>query len=128
MWTALTGFFGGLFSSSKAQDTAIDAIRKLGGLDEMTHKEKAQYILDLMNTTKHQSPVRRFIALMLSVVFSLLILIWVIAAGVGYYADLTVSLEYAGAIKMFLADVVQTPFSLILSFYFVLNIASKIGK
>jgi len=128
MLTALAGFFGGLFSSTKMQDTAIDAVRKLGNLDEMSMQEKSDFLLQYMNATKHQSPVRRLIALVLSVLFGLLIVTWLVAAGVGYYFDIVASLEFAGAVKMFLVDVVQTPFSIILSFYFVLNIAQKAGK
>ena len=128
MLTALAGFFGGLFSSTKMRDTAIDAVRKLGNLDEMSMQEKSDFLLQYMNATKHQSPVRRLIALVLSFIFGLMIVTWLVAAGVGYYFDITVSLEFAGAVKMFLTDVVQTPFSIILSFYFVLNIAQKAGK
>lgn len=117
-----------LFSSSKVQDTAVDALRKLGNLDEMTMQEKAAFLNEMMVNTKHQSPTRRFIALVLSLLFFLLITTWLVAAGVGYYFNLTVSLEFAGAVKMFLADVVQQPFSIILSFYFVLNIVQKVGK
>jgi len=128
MWTALAGFFGGLFSSTKMQDTAIDAVRKLGNLDEMSMQEKSDFLLQYMNATKHQSPVRRLIALVLSALFGLLIVTWLVAAGFGYYFNIVASLEFAGAVKMFLTDVVQTPFSIILSFYFVLNIAQKAGK
>jgi len=128
MISGIATFFAGLFSSTKMQDTAIDAVRKLGNLDEMSMQEKSEFILQYMNATKHQSPVRRLIALVLSVLFGLLIVTWLVAAGVGYYLDIVASLEFAGAVKMFLVDVVQTPFSIILSFYFVLNIAQKAGK
>ena len=128
MISGIATFFAGLFSSTKLQDTAIDAVRKLGNLDEMSMQEKSDFLLQYMNATKHQSPVRRLIALVLSVLFGLLIVTWLVAAGVGYYFDIVASLEFAGAVKMFLVDVVQTPFSIILSFYFVLNIAQKAGK
>jgi len=45
---------------------------------------------------------------------------------VGYLANYMPALEYAGAVKMFLADVVVQPFNIILSFYFVMNIAGKL--
>jgi hypothetical protein len=128
MFTGIATFFAGLFSSSKMQDTAIDAVRKLGGLDEMTHKEKAQFLLDYMSQTKHQSPVRRFIALALTIAYTAVILTWVISAGVGYNFNYVPSIEYAGAIKMFMESVIVQPFNIILAFYFVTNIAQKLGK
>ena len=128
MISGIATFFAGLFSSTKLQDTAIDAVRKLGNLDEMSMQEKSDFLLQYMNATKHQSPVRRLIALVLSALFGLLIVTWLVAAGFGYYFNIVASLEFAGAVKMFLTDVVQTPFSIILSFYFVLNIAQKAGK
>lgn len=128
MFAGIASFFAGLFSSTKMQDTAIDAVRKLGGLDEMTQKEQAQFVLDFVDRTKHQSPVRRLIALMLTLVYGLLILVWIVAAGLGYYTDSIASLEYAGAVKMYMESVLVQPFNIILSFYFVMNLASKLGK
>lgn len=55
----ITSFIGGLLSSSRASETAIDYLRKAGSLDEMTAKDKSQWLLDYMQATKHQSPMRR---------------------------------------------------------------------
>jgi len=126
MLTALAGFFGGLFSSTKMQDTAIDAVRKLGGLDEMSAKEKSEFILQYMDRTKHQSEVRRFIALVLVILYGCIVCVWLLAGGVGYLASYTPALEYAGSVKIFLESVVVQPFNIILSFYFVMNIAGKL--
>jgi len=126
MLTALAGFFGGLFSSTKMQDTAIDAVRKLGGLDEMSAKEKSEFLIQYMETTKHQSVVRRFIAMVLVMLYSLIAVVWLISGGVGYLASYTPALEYAGSVKIFLESVVVQPFNIILSFYFVMNIAGKL--
>jgi len=126
MFTGLATFLAGLFSSTKMQDTAIDAVRKLGGLDEMSAKEKGEFILQYMDRTKHQSEVRRFIALVLVILYGCIALVWLLAGGVGYLANYMPALEYAGAVKMFLADVVVQPFNIILSFYFVMNIAGKL--
>lgn len=128
MFAGIASFFAGMFSSTKMQDTAIDAIRKLGGLDEMSAKERHQFFLDYLNSTKHQSPVRRLIALTLTVAYSLVVLVWVVSAGIGYYAGHTPALEYAGAVRMFMENVVVQPFNIILAFYFVTNIAQKISK
>ena len=128
MFSGLATFLVGLFSSTKMQDTAIDAVRKLGNLDEMSHKEKAQFLLDYMKETKHQSPMRRLIAFMLSISYGLVLFIWIVASGVGFYTGNVASLEYAGAIKAFMESVLLQPFNILLSFYFVTNIASRIGK
>ena len=126
MFSSIGVFLAGLFSSTKMQDTAIDAVRKLGGLDEMSAKEKGEFILQYMDRTKHQSEVRRFIALVLVILYGCIALVWLLAGGVGYLANYMPALEYAGAVKMFLADVVVQPFNIILSFYFVMNIAGKL--
>ena len=128
MWTGLATFFAGLFSSSKMQDTAVDAVRKLGGLDEMSSKEKAEFILNYMAATKHQSPMRRLIALMLTMAYVGVLCVWLVSAGVGYYGGSVAALEMAGAVKMFMENVLLTPFNLVLSFYFVTNIAQKVGR
>ena len=89
MWAAIAGFFSGLFSSSKLTDTAVDGIRKLGGLDEMSGKEKAQFLLDYINTTKHQSPSRRFIAISMLIGLMIFTGMWlmmrIVAAFVIYF-------------------------------------------
>jgi len=126
MFSGIATFFAGLFSSTKMQDTAIDAVRKLGGLDEMSAKEKSEFILQYMDRTKHQSEVRRFIALVLVILYSLIATVWLISGGVGYLASYTPALEYAGSVKIFLESVVVQPFNIILSFYFVMNIAGKL--
>ncbi len=128
MLTGIATFFAGLFSSTKMQDTAIDAVRKLGGLDEMSAKEKSQFLLDYMQQTKHQSPVRRFIALSLTVMYSLVIALWLVYSGVGYLMDYLPAMELAGATRVFMEGVLLQPFNILLSFYFVTNIASRIGK
>lgn len=128
MFAGLATFFAGLFSSSKAQDTAIDAVRKLGGLDDMNSKEKAQFLLDYMAATKYQSPVRRLIALSLTALYSLVAVLWLVYSGVGYLGGYQGAMELAGATRMFLENVVTQPFNILLSFYFVTNIAQRLGK
>jgi len=41
----IKGFVTTMFASSKAADTAIDGLRKLGGLDDMNGKEKAKFLI-----------------------------------------------------------------------------------
>lgn len=127
MFKLIGSFIGGLFSTSKLQDTAIDGLRKLGGLDEMNSQDKAKYLLDYMNATKHQSPTRRLIAIALTGLYVLVGVLWVGAAICGYAIGIDGCAMLAVNTKMFFVEVVLTPFNLVLSFYFVTHIAGKVG-
>lgn len=133
MWTAVAGFFGSLFSSSKLTDTAVDGIRKLGGLDEMSGKEKAQFLLDYINTTKHQSPSRRFIAMAMLIGLAAFTGSWLIiritAAVVAYFGGNVSELLIAcDDIYAMCKEVLMQPMNIIIGFYFVTDIAKRFGK
>lgn len=123
----LTSFFSGMFSSNRMQDVAIDGLRKIGGLDDMNPREKSEYILSYMNATKHQSPVRRLIALTLTALYSLVVAFWLVSSGVGYLVPYVPAQELSGALKMFMESVLVQPFNIILAFYFVTQMATKFG-
>ena len=124
----IAAWIASIFASSKVQDLAIDGLRQVSGLNEMTAKEKADYVLKYIEVTKHQSPMRRLIAFMLTMLYALVILMWLGSALVGYVWGFVPALELAGAVKLFMSDVVVQPFNIILSFYFVTQIAGKFGK
>lgn len=124
----ILSFLGGLFSSSKVADTAIDAVRKFGGLNGMDDKEKASFLLSYIRETKHQSIARRAIALTLTALFSLMVMMWLISAGVGYWMGHDGAITYSVEIKVFMSEVLTNPYSLVISFYFIVNIAQKMGK
>lgn len=63
MFKAIGSTLLGLFSSSKASDTAMKIVEKIAGVDGATAKEKLDWVMDYVKNTKHQSAVRRFIAL-----------------------------------------------------------------
>ena len=128
MWSTIVAGLAGLFSSSKVQDLAIDGIKKIGGLNEMTPAEKSQYILNYIEATKHQSPIRRLIAFILTVLYAMVILIWITVAFIGYQWNYMPMLEFAGAVRMFMNDIIVQPFNIILAFYFVTQVAQKFGK
>jgi len=133
MWGAVAGFFGSLFSSSKLTDTAVDGIRKMGGLDEMSGKEKAQFLLDYINTTKHQSPARRFIAIAMLVGLGTFTGSWLIiriaAATVAYFGgDAAALLAACDDIYEMSKEVLLQPMNIIIGFYFVTDIAKRFGK
>lgn len=127
MISAIAGFVGSMFSSSKLQETAIDGLRKLGGLDEMSGQDKAKYILEYMSVTKHQSPMRRFIAFALTAVYCLCVVVWLGSAVCGYGFSVDACAMLAVNLKIFFAEVVLTPFNLILSFYYVVHLSGKVG-
>jgi hypothetical protein len=126
MWATLASFLAGMFSSSKMTDTAIDAIRKVGNLDEMSQQEKADFIIKYLNTTKHQSVARRFIAILLAILYAFCIIVFVIGAAVGHGFDMDSMINFSDNLKVFMTDVILMPFNLVLSFYFVINIAEKL--
>lgn len=133
MWGAVAGFFGSLFSSSKLTDTAVDGIRKLGGLDEMSGKEKAQFLLDYINTTKHQSPSRRFIAIAMLIGLATFTGSWlimrIVAACVSYFGgDSTTLIIACDDIYEMSKEVLLQPMNIIIGFYFVTDIAKRFGK
>ena len=133
MWTAVAGFFGSLFSSSKLTDTAVDGIRKLGGLDEMSGKEKTQFLLDYINTTKHQSPSRRFIAISMLIGLMIFTGMWlmmrIVAAFIVYFGgDAQALLVACDDIYAMSKEVLMQPMNIIIGFYFVTDIAKRFGK
>lgn len=126
-------FIKSMFSSSKLTDTAIDGIRKLGGLDEMSDKEKADYLLKYIDATKHQSPMRRFIAFAFVAGWMLFSGFWLIAT-----VFMWVYLFFGGDVEAaknldllrtdlfdMLKEILAQPVNLIISFYFVSDIARR---
>ena len=127
MFAGIAGFLGSLFNSSKLTDTAIDAMRKMGGLDEMADKEKASFLLSYIDKTKHQSETRRFIALVVVGIWAIMILLWLVMSGIGTLLEFSNFMMYAADIKLELKDLIKDPFTIILSFYFIVNIVQKVG-
>ena len=127
MFSSIAAFLGGLFNSSKLTDTAIDAMRKMGGLDEMQDKEKAAFLLSYIDKTKHQSEARRFIALVVVGLWAIVLMLWLITSGVGTILELSNVMLYAADLKLLMKEQVKDPFTIILSFYFVINIVQKVG-
>lgn len=133
MISAIGSFIGGMFSSSKLQDTAIDGIRKLGGLDEMNDKEKADWLLKYLEITKHQSPMRRLIALAFVVGLMLFTGLWLIATilfrvgmGLGWAPAFNGQMDLlADDLFMMCKEIILQPVNLIVTFYFVTDIAKR---
>lgn len=134
--SGIASFFGGMFSSSKMQDVAIDGIRKLGGLDEMTAKERADFLLAYMQQTKHQSPMRRFIAFAFVLGFVLFTGAWLITTilfrvgmGLGWSPALMGQLDMlSDDIFAMTKEILLNPVNIIVGFYFVTDIAKRFGS
>ena len=126
MWDKLAAIFG----FSGVADSALRIVDKLAGVD-WTAKEKAQYVLDYQNSTKHQSPARRFIAVCIMVVWVLLILSWLAASMIGrFYLDgtLNAGTVFAADVSAFIALNITDPFNIILAFYFTTQILNGLKK
>lgn len=126
MWDKLALIFG----VSGVTDSALKIVDKLAGTD-WTAKEKAQYVLDYQEATKHQSPARRFIAICIMVVWSLLIMSWLVGTIVGRFfmeGALNAGTVFAADVSAFVAMNITDPFNIILAFYFTTQILQGLKK
>ena len=117
MWSFITKVFG----FSGVADTALKIVEKLAGTD-FTAKEKADYILKYMETTKHQSPTRRVLAVLFMSEQIMLVTVWLFATAANRL------LAHAGAgllatdVNAFLQSNVNISLGLIISFYFIIGV------
>ena len=118
-------------------ETGMKIIDKLAGTD-FTAKEKAQWVLDYQAGTKHQSLPRRVIALSVAFIWLLCALLWLVStiwlnfAGAGGLesgdivpASAMAAVGIQGDIERFVAEQLDKPFNLILSFYFLTQIVKR---
>lgn len=113
---------GAIFGSSKNTETIVNGA--VSGLDKMffTKEEKAEanqklseWYLKYLETTQPQNLARRFIALIVVILWAALVLG---AALVHPWMP-----QWADRIFYMLEDVVNTPFSIIIGFYFAAHLA-----
>jgi len=126
MWDLIKKVFG----FQGVSDTALKIVEKISGTD-WTAKEKAQYVLDYQNATKHQSPARRFIAMCVCFVWIVLILTWLVASIVGrfmYDEVLNPGTVLAADVSAFMDLNITNPFNIILAFYFTTQILQGLKK
>lgn len=138
-----------LFSTKGAGETALKIVEKISGTD-WTAQQQAQFVIDYQNATKHLSLARRIIAIGFLIGFALFGFVW-LCSSVTYHvymfisvtgetlAQLTASqnlqqikamplLQLSNDISVFLKDIFKEPMTWILSFYFVIDLASKVKK
>lgn len=111
----------GIFSSSKASDTAVDIVRKITGTDGMTDKEKAEFVIQYLEVTKNQSVARRIIGIGMFAVYSLFCLTWL---GVYFF----INGEQVDHLQAFIKDMLLQPFNIVMGFYFTINIVKSLGN
>lgn len=112
---------GGFFGSSGFAKTAVDGLRKLGGLDDLNGMERVSAFERILKITQGQSPARRMIAFIVCAVWAIMVMFWL----VNMQLD---NVEQATAIKLFMTETVKEPFNYIIGFYFLTNIIAGIKK
>ena len=120
-------FIRSLFGIDTVVNTATKIIEKIAGTD-WTAKEKADWILRYQDATKHQSLARRFIAILVSFVYSILIATLAVSYIVGNVTSSPEILMIAKDIKMLMKDLILEPFNYIIMFYFALGAINSIKK
>jgi len=123
MWSTLTGLFGSSKTTEKIVDGVVDGLDALVFTDEersAANMKVLEFKLKYAATTQGQNVARRIIACGIT-------LMWILV-GLMYLALVLLGKpDMAKAVYDFLKDVVMTPFSIILGFYFLTHLVSR-GK
>ncbi len=137
------------FSFDGVANSALKIVDKLAGTD-WTSKEKAEWMLQYQEATKHQSPARRFIAIAFTLGMALFGFSYLMA-GVTAQAYVFIfttgdTLSQVSASQnlaeirikpllvlqnncyVYMKEVISNPMTWILGFYFAVDIGSKIKK
>jgi hypothetical protein len=123
----MINFIKGLFGVDAVVNTATKIIDKIAGTD-WTAKEKADWILQYQNATRHQSPARRFIAMLVSLVWFVVVVAMALSYIIGNVISSPEVLMIAKDMKSIMQDVLIEPFNLIIGFYFAMGIVNVIKK
>lgn len=148
--TVVTGFVSSLLTKDKMVDTAIDFIKDKSGGNEMSDKEKVDYVIQLMDKTRHQSSTRRFIAILTVVGVMLFSGVYLMVSAIEHFylffsvdtsslaaaansqnlAEIkTSSLKaFKNDIYIYMKDVLKDPFSIVFGFYFLTQSVAMIRK
>lgn len=121
------GFIKGLFAADSVINTATKIVDKIAGTD-WTPKDKAEFILKYQESTKHQSPARRFIALCVTAVWLFLVVSMALSYIVGNLLGSPEVLMIGKDMKMIMADLIREPMNLIIGFYFVIGTMNSFKK
>jgi hypothetical protein len=117
IWAGVKSVFG----FDGVGETALKIVEKLAGTD-FTTKEKADYILKYMETTKHQSPTRRVLAVLFMSEQIMLVTVWLFSQAANRLLNHEGAGLLAGDINIFLQSNVNISLGLIISFYFLIGV------
>lgn len=123
----MISFMKGLFSFNSVVETATKLVSKIAGTD-WTAKEKAEWILQYQQATKHQSPARRFVAILVSIVWFAVVLIMVASYLIGNLISSPEVLMIAKDMKSVMKDLILEPFNYVIMFYFALGAVNSLKK
>jgi len=118
MLGSILGFVGKMFTADKLGDTVVDLVRDKTGLNELSEKERIELAIQYEQASKHKSPMRRFLAFLVGVMFALFVIVWLIAMGVGTLFEVTQATVFANRVVMFMKDFVFDLTLLTFAFYF----------
>lgn len=113
MWS----FISNLFSADKAVDTITKIVDKVAGTD-WTPKDRAEFALQYMEATKHQSPARRALAIGVGAVWIFFALFWLFATTAGHVLSVPFALDLAKDIEEYALSTIGEPFNYVIMFYF----------
>lgn len=123
----MLGFIKGLFGFDSVVNSATKIVDKIAGTDWLP-KDKADFIIRFQEATKHQSPARRFIAVVITFVWLVMVCGWLVGTALGLFLGLQSGIQFANAIKVFLSDTITEPFNYVIIFYFTVQILNGIKK
>lgn len=111
----MIGFLKGILSTDKIVDAGIRAADAVA----FTEEEKSRFFLQYLQATAPMAIARRFIALIVSLVWALGVMV----------CGVLLLLDHGAADTMarFMADNVNTPFSVVMGFYFLAQVVHR-GK
>lgn len=116
IWSGVKSFLG----FDGVTNTALKIVDKIAGTD-WTPEQKADYTLKYMEATKHQSPTRRVLAILISSAWLMFGTVWVVSAGLGNYFGIQGAEQMASDVLEFMEANVNVSFNLIVSFYFIMH-------
>ena len=124
IWEGLRAFFG----NSGVANSALKIVDKIAGTD-WTPEQKAEFLLKFKDATKNESPARRIIAIFICAAWLMLVTLWAVGSVIGrfgYDTAINSGTALAADVSAFISLNIESPFNLILSFYFATHLISKI--
>lgn len=124
MFGTILSMFISAFSTKAAANTAVDLVRKFSNLNGLTEEQKYKLSIEYINATKHQSPVRRFLATLVGCLWAACVVLWIIFCILGNLFDIKGAITTAGLMFTMVKEL--APYvSLILTFYFTMSILNR---